>query len=194
MAPLFSTIAYAGTFYPYGDGNYGAGIYQGCDGSNCTLTLSTSGTVNVNVVPTVSGVCTVHDDSVLIETNDPDGYAVTFTTTTTNTNMVSGSDNITRSTASESSPAALTMGKWGYRVDGVSGFGSGPASDQDSSSIPGVTFAGVPASNESPDTIASSVTTALSGDTVPVWYGVCADISVPTGTYTVQVIYTAVAN
>ncbi len=173
---------------------YGSGSYGDCNYGSCTLTLATGGTVNLNVTPTGSGLCTVQSNAVTVTTDDPNGYTTNFKTTTTTTALTSGSDTIAASSANESSPATLAMNTWGYRVDSTSGFGAGPTSSQTNGSVPSVTFAGVPASNQSSDLIKSSSSAANPGVTTDVWYGVCANSTIVPGTYTVQVTYTAVTN
>jgi hypothetical protein len=90
-------------------------------------------------------------------------------------------------------PLAQAANAWGYRVDSVGGFGAGPTSGQNSAAISGtIKFAGMPA-NSSPNTLKATATTA-SNDTTTVWYGVTANTTQPTGTYSDSVTYTATAN
>ena len=87
----------------------------------------------------------------------------------------------------------MATNTWGYRVDSLGGFGSGPTSSQNSAAISGsIKFAAVPAT-ASPNTLKTTSGTA-SNDTTTVWYGVAADTSQPSGTYTDSVTYTATAN
>lgn len=160
--------------------------------SSVLSVFTTSGTVNVNVTPTGSGAQTIANDVLTVSTNDALGYTLQIANADTNTNLVSGGNNLAASSGTQASPTAQTANTWGYRVDGVGGFGAGPTSSQSSAAIGSRTFAGVPSSS-SPNTIKTTATTA-SNDTTNVWYGVAADTSQPSGTYTDTITYTATAN
>jgi hypothetical protein len=86
------------------------------------------------------------------------------------------------------------MNTWGYRVDGLASFGSGPTTTINSGSVPSTTFAKVPPSNLAGTQVASSSGAANPAVNTTVWYGVCANSAVPAGSYTVTVTYTAVTN
>ncbi len=154
--------------------------------------LTSNGTVDVNVVPTGSGAQTIASDTVTVSTSDSSGYTLNLAETGASSNLVSGGNTIPASSGSQASPAVVAANTWGYRVDGVGGFGAGPTSGQSSAAIGSAKFAAVPASG-SPDTIKTTSGTA-SNDTTTVWYGVAANTSQPTGTYTNSVTYTATAN
>jgi len=173
---------------------YGSGNYGNCDYGSCTITLSSSGAMSANVTPSSGGACTVQSDAVTVTTDSTTGYTLTATTSTTATGMTSGGNTIPSTTATQASPAVLTSEEWGFRVDGVGGFGSGPTTAQTNGSIPSLTFAGMPASNGTPDQLAATSSPASSGTTTNVWYGVCADTGIASGTYSVSVLYTAVTN
>jgi hypothetical protein len=179
---------------PYGSGLYGACPYNN---GSCSITVSTNGTVNLNVSPVTGGSCTVQSDSVSVLTDNINGYTLTVTTSTTNTNLVNGSNNIAASSSTFASPGALSTGKWGYRVDSLGSFGSGPTTAQSNvspASISSLTFAGMPASNLTPVQLANTSSIADPAQTTTVWYGVCASTSQPNGTYSTQVTYTGVIN
>jgi len=108
--------------------------------------------------------------------------------------MTGASGSIAAASGTAASPVTLGMNKWGYRVDSLAGFGAGPTSSQNNGSVPSVSFAGVPASNQSPTQVASTSGPANPAATTTVWYGLCADSSVPSGGYSVTVTYTAVTN
>ena len=173
----------------YGDGTYGS-----CQYNACSITITSDGTVSVNVVPTSSGACTIQNDTVSVLTDDSGGYLLQVANSSTNTGLLNGSHTITSSSASQSSPSALVANTWGYRVDGVGGFGAGPTSAQSNTSLNSTLFAQVPPSNGTPDTIANTSVPADPAVDTSVWYSVCADTSVSSGTYSTQVTYTAVAN
>lgn len=158
------------------------------------ISLSTSsGTVNVNVLPTGTGVQTIAGHTATVSTNSAGGYDLTLVDANNNNSLVSGGNNITASTGTQASPAALTAGTWGYRVDGVGGFGAGPTTAVTNGAISATTlFAGVPVSTGTASVIGTS-STPVSADETDVWYSVAADVSTPVGTYTDTVTYTATA-
>jgi hypothetical protein len=173
---------------------YGSGNYGNCDYGACTITLSSGGATTLNVAPTPAGKCTVQSDTASVLTDSTVGYSLTMTTSTTNNAMTSGSGNILAASGTAASPQVLSMNRWGYRVDSLSGFGTGPTSSQNNGSIPSVSFAGVPPSNLAGTQVASSSGPANPAAVTTVWYGLCADSSVPSGNYSVTVTYTAVTN
>ena len=155
--------------------------------------LSSSGTVNVNVVPTGAGAQTLSSDTVTVSTNDSSGYTLQLAETSAASALTSGGNTIPASAGTQGTPIAMAANTWGYRVDGIGGFGAGPTSTQSSAAISGtIKFAAVPAT-ASPNTLKTTSGTA-SSDTTTVWYGVAANTSQPTGTYTNSVTYTVTAN
>jgi len=156
------------------------------------ISIASNGTVNLNSTPSGSGVQTIASDTVTVSTNDSAGYTLKVAETGASSALVSGSNTIPAVSGTQGSPVAQTVGTWGYRVDGVGGFGSGPTSPASSAPIGSSTFAAVPAT-ASPNTIKTTSSTATN-DTTTVWYGVAVDTTQPSGTYTNSVTYTAVAN
>lgn len=154
--------------------------------------LSSDGTVNVNVTPTGSGAQTIASDTVTVSTNDPSGYVLQLAETSASSNMVSGGNNLPASSGTQTTPVAMTANTWGYRVDSLGGFGSGPTSAVSNQAIGAAKFAAVPAT-ASPNTLKTTATTA-SNDTTSVWYAVAANTSQAAGTYTNSVTYTVTAN
>lgn len=155
--------------------------------------LSSSGTVNIGVTPTGSGAQTIASDTVTVSTNDVAGYTLKLAETTASTTLSSGGNTIPASSGSQASPIAQIANTWGYRVDGVGGFGAGPTSSASNVAISGsIKFAAIPAT-ASPDTLKTTAATAAN-DTTTVWYGVAANTNQPSGTYTNSVTYTATAN
>lgn len=163
------------------------------DVSSAISLLTTDGTVHVDVVPNGAGTQTVSNDTVTVSTNDPAGYMLQLGETSGSSNLVSGGDTIPPSSGTQGTPVAMSVNTWGYRVDGVGGFGAGPTSSQSSTAISGsIKFAAVPATG-SPNTI-KTTSSAGANDTTSVWYGVAANTTQPNGTYTNSVTYTATAN
>lgn len=159
---------------------------------SAVISLSSNGTVNVNTTPTASGVETIASDTVTVSTNDTAGYALTLQDGDATTSLTSGGNSITASSGTQASPTALTANKWGYRVDGVGGFGAGPTTSASNAPIGSTTFAGVPA-NGAANSLKTTATTATNDNTT-VWYGVATNTTTPSGTYTDSVTYTATAN
>lgn len=153
---------------------------------------TTNTTVNVNVIPTGSGAQTLASDTVTVSTNDASGYTLQLGETTATTALTSGGNTIPASAGTQAVPIAMAVNTWGYRVDGLGGFGAGPTSTQSSAVIGAIKFAAVPASG-SPNTLKTTATTA-SNDTTTVWYGTAANTSQASGTYTNSVTYTITAN
>ena len=179
----------------YSSGTYGSGSYGSCEyGSVCSVTLISNGNVSLNVTPTPSGNCTIQSDSASVQTDDTNGYTLTLADNGTNTSLINGAKTIAAGSGTFASPAVLANSSWGYRVDGLGSFGSGPTTSQSNVSSSSNTFAAIEASNASADTIAATSTAADPAIATTVWYGVCADTSVTSGSYVTQVTYTAVAN
>lgn len=155
--------------------------------------LTSNGTVNVNVTPTGSGAQTLASDTVTVSTNDSSGYTLQLAETGAGSTLVSGGNSIPASSGTQTVPVVMAANTWGYRVDGVGGFGAGPTTSQSSAAISGsIKFAAVPAT-ASPNTLVATAGTA-SNATTTVWYGVAANTTQPSGTYTNNVTYTALAN
>ena len=154
--------------------------------------LTSSGTVNLNATPSGAGVQTIASDTVTVSTNNSAGYTLKLGETTASSALVSGGNTIAASTGTQGSPIAQTANSWGYRVDGVGGFGAGTTSAVSSQPIGALTFAAVPAT-ASPATLVTTAATA-SNATTTVWYGLAVNTTAATGTYTNGVTYTATAN
>lgn len=154
--------------------------------------LSSTGTVNINATPTGSGVQTTASDTVTVSTNNSAGYTLRINETNASSALVSGGNSIPATTGTQGTPAALVANRWGYRVDGIGGFGAGPTSAISNAAIGSVTYAAVPAT-ASPNTIKTTGSTATN-DTTTVWYSVAANTATPSGTYTNGVTYTATVN
>lgn len=196
---LFAIIAAILCMIPlsvYADGTYGSGNYGACQYSSCSISLSSQGLVEADIIPAGGATtCTVKSDSVVVTTDSSTGYTLTLNDSdTVNTMTRSGGVTIDAVAGTSTSPTVLSAHTWGYRVDGVAGFGAGPTSAVTNTSVPGVTFAAVPISTDTPGIVVASTTAADPGVTIPVWYGVCANTSTQSGTYSDNVVYTAVIN
>lgn len=173
---------------------YGSGNFGDCNYGSCTITLTSGGATDVNVSPTPLGKCSVQSDIVSVLTDSTSGYSLTMTTSTTDNAMSGTGGTIDAASGTSAAPLTLTMNTWGYRVDGLGGFGAGPTNAQTNGSVPSVSFAGVPASNQTPTAVATAAGPANPAEDTTVWYGLCADDSVTSGDYDVSVVYTAITN
>lgn len=158
------------------------------------ITISSGGTLSLSVTPSGSGAQTVGSDTVTISTNDSAGYTLKISNSSASTaNLISGSNTISPSAGTQASPTTPQLvNSWGYCVTGVGGFVC-PSTASASQAISNTySFAGTPLS-ASPNTLKATATTATN-DTTVVWYGVSADTTKPSGTYTSTVTYTGIAN
>ena len=176
------------------DSYYGWGNYGNCNYGECPITLTSSGAVSLAISPTSSGSCSVQSDSVTVLTDNGAGYTLQLASSATNSNLVNGAYAVSATSGTPASPASLNANSWGYRVDGTYGFGPGPTTAQSSIAAPISSFAGIPTSAETPATIKVTNTSANPAQSTSVWYGVCVDTSIPSGTYSAQVTYTALNN
>ncbi|MDB5162795.1 MAG: exported protein of unknown function [Candidatus Saccharibacteria bacterium] len=173
---------------------YGIGSYGTCEFGTCSITLTSSTTVVADITPGGSTTCTVAKDEVSVRTGSSTGYTLQVNDADTDTNLLrSGSGAIVAISGTRAAPVSLTANTWGYRVDSIAGFGAGPTTASSNTTVPSVQFAGVPVLG-SPDTIAYKTVAAPIAEITPVWYGLCSDTSLPAGSYTDTVVYTAITN
>ncbi|RYX79474.1 hypothetical protein EON76_02030 [bacterium] len=156
------------------------------------ISITTSTTVALAVTPTASGSATSSSDSVNVTTNNATGYTLSLADTDTNTALVSGGNTIAAHAGTFASPTTLANNTWGYRVDGVGTFGAGPTAAQPNVANLSGTWAGVPSSASAQQL--KTTATNNTGDATTVFYGVKADTTKPSGTYTDSVTYTAITN
>lgn len=170
--------------------------------SNTTLNLtvnpvlisySSGPTVTLGAItPNGTGTQSTAADTVAANTNDTSGLTITLQeNSAVTTAMVSGSNTISAGSGTEAAPATLTNGQWGWRMDGVAGFGSGPTSTLNNASPSALTFAAIPA-NASPYTIVTTSTNGSSSSSV--WYSARVNDTQPVGTYSTTVTYTFSTN
>lgn len=153
------------------------------------ISMTTSSTVSVSVTPVSGGAQSAASDTVTVSTNNSTGYTLTLKDSDSVTDLSNGSNTIGAHSGTVGAPTALANNSWGYHVDGLAAFGgSGSAESNVTSSA--IKYAGISATAA---TIKTTNTTA-SGDTVTVWYGVKADTTKPSGTYSDTVTYTATTN
>jgi hypothetical protein len=157
-----------------------------------TISMTTSATVNVALTPTSGGVVSSASDTVSVATNSANGYALSLSDGDTNTNLVNGANTIAAHAGTFNTPTALAANTWGYRVVSAGGFTSTAYSAETNAGSSTSTWAGLP-SSASPQQLKTTSTTATA-DTTTVWYGVKANTSIPNGSYSDTVTYTATTN
>lgn len=173
---------------PYGRGTYGTCDYN--DG--CSISVSTSGEVELEINPTWEGVHNIYKDDVEVTTNSSLGYSLTLNAPSSSDNTLAGdADSITACSGTFSTPDYLGMNQWGFRIDGVGGFGAGPTVEVQNEAVSPLKFAGVP-TQTSPVEIKETDTSAPTGDVTTVWYGIRVDDTIEAEVYTGAVVYTAV--
>lgn len=194
-ALLISLFLFGAFLHPAAAVNYGAGSYGTCTYGTCSITLTTSGSIAANVTPAGGATrCTVSQDTVTATTDSSTGYIVTLSDTDTTNTLTGSSGNITASAGTPAAPVVLAANTWGYRVDNIAGFGAGPTSGVTNAAIPTATFAAVPLSSGTASLIRSTASADGTAVATPVWYGVCANTSLVSGSYTDSVTYTATIN
>lgn len=157
-----------------------------------TISLSTSGSVDINLNPASGTAMSSASDTLSVSTNGSTGYSLSLENADTNTELRKGSDVISKHLGTQASPTALSLYRWGYRVDSVGGFGAGPTSQENNVSSSSYNWAGVPALGSANQI--KSTTGVASNDVTTVWYGVRIDSGTESGVYTDTVTYTAVTN
>ncbi len=150
---------------PYGVGNYSANVPYG---GQTQLSISTNGNVSISLTPTSSGTLSSASGTVTVVSSDVVGYKL-YVRSLTSTNMTSGTANVP--TSLNSSPAALAVNTWGYNLDASTNFSGMALTDT---------------------LIRSGTGPFTAGDVTTVTFGVKVDNTVPAGSYSNSVIYTAV--
>lgn len=156
-----------------------------------TISITSTGTVNLGITPVAGGSQTSDSDTVTVATNNSTGFNLTLQNNDADTELKNGSDAIAAHSGTPAAPSALASNTWGYAVAGdnfdvsYTAFANQPTST--------TLWAGVPA-NGAPVTLKNTTTPATPDDVTTVWYSAKADTTLPDGTYTDTVLYTATAN
>lgn len=154
------------------------------------ITLTSTGSVGLSLIPTAGGVVSSGNDTVTVSTNNTTGYTLSLSNNDASTALTSGANTITAHNGTFAAPTALTNGRWGYAVAGGAFDASYTAETNNATSTS--KWAGVPAL-ATPQSI-KTVSGAVSGDATSVWYAARIDNSQPAGTYVDTVTYTATTN
>lgn len=179
---------------------YGVGVYNDCAYSDdCYISIATSEEVLLSVTPIAAGIYTIAKDEVTVSTNVSTGYELSMWSTDSDSvsslEMIGSPSNKIPSTgALPSSPTTLPMNTWGYRIDNIDNFGSGPTSAVENQMSSDLTFANIPTDTApSPEPIKTTATSAPTGDTTTLWYGIRVDLEKPSGIYTTTLRYSVTA-
>jgi hypothetical protein len=162
---------------------------------NQVISISSLGSVTLNVTPTSNGVQTANSDIVSISTSDTNGYNLSISDSSNISNALTYSSySIPATTYTTSSPGILNANYWGFCVNDLSTFTgfcpNAPFTNQTINSS--LKFAAVPLLSNAVQ-VKTTHTTA-SNDTTTFWYGASIDTSQPSGTYSGTVVYTAYNN
>ena len=142
------------------------------------------------ITPTASGAMSSGSATVTITTNAPAGYNLSIGAT--ERNLVNGSHTIPFSTANQTTPGTLTGSMWGYRVDGIGGFGTSTTTQETNVANSAFTWAGIPALTA--PTIIRNQSSAITNHATTVWYGARSSGTQASGNYITTVTYTALTN
>lgn len=172
---------------------YSKGSYGTCQYDSCSISVGSSGEVNLSLMSGAGTSCSVTNDAVIVSTRSSTGYNVTLSTITPTQTLtgLSNSETIDPINGTDAAPVTLEPNTWGYRVDDGN-FGVGPTSSMTNVAVPSLTFAEVPSPGY-PSYVAS-FNAAATNATTNVWYGVCVDNAKVADTYTNDIVYTAAIN
>lgn len=150
---------------PYGDGKYNAVVPYG---GQTQLSIATTGSISIPITPASGGTLGTGPSVVTVTSTDVVGYKLYIRSVTT-TNLVNGAAVLPAS--SNVTAGTLATNTWGYNTTGLT------------------TFIGLTTS----DVLLKSFTgPAETGDVTTVTYGVNIDQSKKAGSYSSDVVYTAV--
>ena len=148
------------------------------------LAITAPDKLDLNLTPSSSGTLATSDATVNVSTNNSTGYTLSMSTTTDNTALThtNGTNSINSTSSPVSSSTALSSNTWGW-------YPSSLATNPGGSNYQ---FAAIP-SLSSAYTLKS--TDAMStNDETTVSFGVMADTSIPAGSYSNTITFTAIAN
>ena len=151
---------------PYGKGLYNADVPYG---GQTSLSISTDGGINIPTNPATGGALSTGTSIVTVTSTDVKGYKL-YIRAQTNTSLVKSGATIAAS--ANGSAAPLATNTWGYNVNDAS------------SNFIGITLTDVQ--------IRSLTGPARTGDVTNIKYGVNLDLTKPIGTYSTDIVYTAV--
>lgn len=124
---------------------YSKGSYGTCQYDSCSISLGSSGEVNISLMSSAGTSCSIANDVVTVSTRSSTGYNVTLSTITPTQTLTGAgnSETIDPIGGTDAAPVTLEPNTWGYRVD-AGNFGVGPTSSMTNVAVPSLTFAEVP--------------------------------------------------
>lgn len=152
---------------PFGQGVFGEDVPFG---GGTTLSITLGGNVSLSLTPSGGTVSGSGSHTVTVTSTDVIGYKL-YAYVPGSTAMTSGADTIPAS--GNSSPAPLSTNTWGYNVTGST-----------------TNFIGM---LSIPSLIKDASGPFKNGDDTTVTYGALTDVTKAAGSYSVGVVYTAVA-
>lgn len=163
-----------------------------------SITIATSGTVNLAITPVTGGAQTTGSDTVTVTTNNATGYNLSLKDSDASTALTNGANTIPASSSTTwGSPTALANNTWGYGIaSSTVGLTAGSGFDSAYSALSNQPtdshkFLGVKTTDQ---LVRTTSTAAGTGDTTTVWYSAKVDMTKPVLTYTTTVTYTALVN
>lgn len=153
------------------------------------ITINTPTAVAVTLTPTGSGPVSTGSHTVTVSTNNGTGYKLYLKDADATLTLASGGNTIAASGGTVAAPVALALNTYGYAIAG-SPFAATYTVANDAAYDGSKLFAGITATDVQ---LKNTATTATNDNTVVYW-GVRADSTKPNGTYTNNVLYTAVTN
>lgn len=140
-----------------------------------TMSMSNDTVASINITPTASQTVYTGTNNLTVKNTCPDGATITLTTNSTTSNSLvrTGTDSGIKEVPATST-TALGNNSWGYALNNTN------------------TYNAVPKKGTTPATIYDAVSAQTTNLTVPVKYGVRADNTLPSGTYSVDVVYSMI--
>lgn len=160
-----------------------------------TISITTSGTVTLNITPVSGGSQSSASDTVTVNTNNSTGYNLAIKDADATLTLTNGGNTIAASSNTFATGGALANNTWGWAVvNNTTGIGSN-GFDGSYSALNNVTsssssWAGITASDQQ----FKNTSTTASNDATTVWFSAKADTTKPNGTYSDIVTYTATTN
>ena len=160
-----------------------------------TISITTSGTVTLNITPVSGGNQSSASDTVTVNTNNATGYNLAVKDADATLTLTNGANTIAASSNTFAGATTLANNTWGWAVAntttgiGSNGFDASYSTFTDQSSHASH-WAGITASDQQ----FKNTSTTATNDTTTVWYSAKADTTKPNGTYTDTVVYTATTN
>ena len=186
FSAFFTSALISSSFCPVSDSS-ASEVTVDYRGTGYFVTVDSPDLVSLSVDATPTGQTVVSDASTVnVVTNAPSGYKLYLSTS--NDKLVSSDSSITQSFSPTTAGSSLSLNSWGFSLDAGASFSPVPKV------IPtgNYTEAGLVASGATLISSSSSPNYP-SGTNVDIYYGINSDTSMPSGTYSTTVYYTAFA-